>query len=195
MNIPLFPLNTVLFPDGLLPLKIFEQRYMDMAKACLRDATPFGVCLIKEGREVGTQAVPETTGTLATITDWDMPQLGVLQVKTRGGQRFSIQNFADNGKGLLMAEVQLLDNEPSLQLPDEHLVCATVLRSVMESVGKENFFEPFRFDDASWVSHRLAEVLPLTLPVKHILLELNDSRMRLGTLQQIMHKQGLLKPR
>ncbi|MGB8598725.1 MAG: LON peptidase substrate-binding domain-containing protein [Burkholderiales bacterium] len=193
MQIPLFPLNTVLFPDGLLPLKIFEQRYMDMTKACLRDATPFGVCLIKEGQEVGTEAVPESIGTLASITDWDMPQLGVLQIKARGGQRFYINSYKDNGTGLLIGEVTLLDAEPEIKLPEEHQTCATALRSLMHKAGEDHFFSPPRFDSASWVGQRLAELLPVPLPVKQMMLELSDSKMRLGTMHQFLHRMGLLK--
>lgn len=193
MQIPLFPLNTVLFPDGLLPLKIFEQRYMDMAKICLRDSTPFGVCLIKEGAEVGVQAVPESIGTLATIVDWDMPQLGVLQIKTRGGQRCYINSYKDNGAGLLVADVTLLDAEAEMKLPDEHQACAIALRSLMHKAGEEHFFTPHRFDDACWVGNRLAELLPIPLPVKQMMLELSDSKMRLGTMHQFLHRMGLLK--
>lgn len=192
MQIPLFPLNTVLFPDGLLPLKIFEQRYMDMAKSCLRDSTSFGVCLIKEGQEVGVQTIPELTGTLATIIDWDMPQLGVLQVKTRGSQRFYIQSYKDNGAGLLIADVSLLDAEPELPLPDEHQPCATALRTLMMKAGEEHFLTPYRFDSATWVSNRLAEMLPLPLPVKQMMLELSDGKMRLGTMHQFLHRMRLL---
>src|SRR3970040_2837022 len=86
-QIHIFPLNTVLYPEGVLPLKVFEQRYIEMTKACLRDERPFGVCLIREGREVGTAAVPEPVGCLATIESWDMPQLGLfhLVARARGG--------------------------------------------------------------------------------------------------------------
>lgn len=192
MQIPLFPLNTVLFPDGLLPLKIFEQRYMDMAKACLRDSTSFGVCLIKEGQEVGVQTIPELTGTLATIIDWDMPQLGVLQVKTRGSQRFYIQSYKDNGAGLLIADVSLLDAEPELPLPAEHQPCAAALRTLMMKAGEEHFLAPHRFDSATWVGQRLAEMLPLPLPVKQMMLELSDGKMRLGTMHQFLHRMRLL---
>ncbi|MGB8856783.1 MAG: LON peptidase substrate-binding domain-containing protein [Burkholderiales bacterium] len=192
MQIPIFPLNTVLFPDGMLPLKIFEQRYMDMAKTCLRDSTGFGVCLIKEGQEVGARSVPESIGTLANITDWDMPQLGVLQVKVRGGQRFFIHSYQDNGAGLLIAEVTLLDAEPELKLPEEHQPCARALRALMQKAGEEQFYPPHRFDDASWVGHRLAELLPVPLPVKQMMLELSDGKMRLGTMHQFLHRLGLL---
>ena len=87
-DVPLFPLNTVLFPGGLLPLRLFEQRYLEMAKGCLRDGTPFGVCLIREGAEVGTPATHEDVGCLARIVQWDMQQLGLLQLVAQGAERF-----------------------------------------------------------------------------------------------------------
>ena len=88
-GLPIFPLNTVLFPDGLLPLRVFETRYMDMTRERMKSSLPFGVCLIKDGNEVGTPAVPEPTGCLARIIDWDMQQLGMLHLQTRGGQRLA----------------------------------------------------------------------------------------------------------
>ena len=104
---PLFPLNTVLFPGERLPLRIFERRYMDMASACLRDQAPFGVCLIREGKEVGEPATPHEVGTLARIVHWDMEQLGVLQIVAEGGQRFRIlERRVENG--LLRASTELL---------------------------------------------------------------------------------------
>jgi uncharacterized protein len=193
MKIPLFPLNTVLFPEGLLPLRIFEPRYMDMAKACLRDSTPFGVCLIQEGTEAGVAAVPEKIGTLAGIFDFDMQQLGVLQLKTRGSQRFFINHYENNGKGLLLADVTLLDAEPVREVPAEHQPCVKVLRAIIQNAGEENFPQPLRYDDATWVGYRLAEVLPLPLPIKQMTLELSDGIMRLGTLHQFMHRQGLVQ--
>ena len=122
-----------------------------------------------------------------------MPQLGVLQIKTRGGQRFFITSYKDNGAGLLIAEVTLLDAEPEIKLPDEHQACATALRSLMFKTGEEHFFTPHRFDDATWVSNRLAELLPVPLPVKQMMLELSDGKMRLGTMHQFLHRMGLLK--
>jgi hypothetical protein len=110
-NLPLFPLGAVLFPGGSLPLRIFETRYMDMAKACLREGAPFGVCLIREGREVGAPATPFDVGTLATIEAWDMQQLGMLQIVARGGQRFRILERRVQPDGLLRASVEILADD------------------------------------------------------------------------------------
>ena len=102
----LFPLGTVLFPGGALPLKIFEQRYLDMTKVCIRDNLPFGVCLIREGREVGSPAVPSIVGCLATIEQWEMPSPGMFHLLARGGERFRLleTRIADNG--LTSADVE-----------------------------------------------------------------------------------------
>src|SRR3954471_18486567 len=108
-DVPLFPLNTVLFPGGRLPLRIFEQRYMDMAKACLKDNSPFGVCLIVDGKEVGEPAIPADVGTLARIATWDMPQLGVLEVVAVGSQRFRIKEQRAGSNGLVRGDVELLN--------------------------------------------------------------------------------------
>src|SRR5687767_8139732 len=108
LQVPIFPLGTVLFPGGLLPLKIFEQRYLEMTKACLKDNTPFGVCLIREGLEVGTAAVPETVGCLATIEQWDMPHPGLFHLAARGGERFRIRDMEVAANHLISATVDTL---------------------------------------------------------------------------------------
>ena len=108
IDIPLFPLGGVLFPGGVLSLKVFEQRYLDMAATCMKDKAPFGICLISSGREVGESAVPHRVGTLAHIDQADMPQLGILMLTVRGGRRFRILSTSTRPDGLLRAQVELL---------------------------------------------------------------------------------------
>lgn len=108
LQIPLFPLNTVLFPGSLLPLKIFEQRYLDMAAACMKQRSPFGICLIDKGSEVGAAAQPHAVGTLATIGNWEMEQLGILMITAHGGRRFRIIESTVGEGNLLEASVELL---------------------------------------------------------------------------------------
>ena len=184
LDIPLFPLNTVLFPGGLLPLRIFEQRYMDMAKACLRDGTPFGVCLIRDGREVGEPAEPESIGCLASILEWDMQQLGLLLVTAKGGPRFRILERRVERNGLGRATVEVLPEDADAGLPAEYSACATLLRRVVEEHGEALFATPHRFDSASWVGSRLTEILPVPLPAKQKLMELDDAMQRI----EILHK-------
>jgi uncharacterized protein len=178
----------------LLPLRIFEDRYMDMAKDCLKTGAPFGVCLIKEGKEVGAPARPHEVGCLARIVDWDMPQLGVLHVKAEGIERFRVMSAKANAKGLLLGEIAALDNDRSAPVTAEDNACISVLQAIIDSAGEENFLKPFRFDDATWLGNRLAEILPMDLSIKQQLLELSDGRMRLEALRDFLHAQGLLSP-
>jgi Lon protease-like protein len=188
-DIAIFPLNTVLYPDGVLPLKIFEQRYLDMTKTCLRDGLPFGVCLIREGREVGTAAVPEAVGCLATIEHWDMPQLGVFQLVTRGGGRFRIREMRVAANHLISATVDPIAPDSAADEVDG--LCREVLQAIMEKVGTERFPSPVRLDDAAWIGYRLAEILPLDTRTKQELLELTDAGERLARLRKLLEKQGL----
>ena len=164
----LFPLGTVLFPGGLLPLKIFEQRYLEMTKACLRDNLPFGVCLIREGREVGTAAVPEPVGCLATIEQWEMPHTGMFHLLARGGERFRIIETRVAANGLLSGDVEWL---PQVEPCTPDADCAALLKRVIEEIGAENFPQPIRLDDAAWVAYRVAEMLPMPMAEKQLLLE------------------------
>lgn len=191
-TLSIFPLNTVLFPGGILPLKIFEQRYLDMSTICLRNNRPFGVCLIKEGNEVGVPALPEQIGCTAAITEWDMQQLGVLHLKTEGVQRFRIVNRQVAKNGLISAEVELLAADKQIPLSLELRDCTTVLKLVMEKLGLEQFPSPLKLDEASWVGYRLAEVLPMKLTVKQEILEIDDPVTRLQVIRKFLVQQGLL---
>ena len=188
-EIHIFPLNTVLFPDGILPLKVFEQRYLEMTKACLRDERPFGVCLIREGREVGTAAVPEAVGCLAAITHWDMPQLGLFHLTARGGQRFRIREMRVAPNHLISAAVELIPHDPETDEVDA--LCREVLQTLIEKIGAGRFPAPVRLDDATWVGYRLGEVLPIEAAVKQQLLELQDAGARLARLHSILTLQGV----
>jgi Lon protease-like protein len=191
LSVPIFPLNTVLFPGGLLPLRVFEARYMDMTRDCLKRDEPFGVCLIREGAEVGAPAVPETVGCLAKILEWDMQQQGILNIKTRGGQRFRILERRTGAQGLTTAEIEPIPAEAGAAVPEEFAACARLLEMVVADQGKPIFAEPHAFNDASWVGYRLAEILPVPLAAKQKLLELSDSVGRLSILQRFLEGQGL----
>jgi len=185
----IFPLNTVLFPGGTLPLKVFEQRYIEMTKACLRDSRPFGVCLIREGREVGTAAVPEPVGCLAVIEQWDMPQFGVFHLVARGGERFRIRETRIAPNHLMSAVVEPIAPDAATDQVDS--LCRQVLQAVIEKVGAAQFPAPVRLDDASWVGYRLAEVLPLDARLKQELLETTGAGQRLERLRALLVQQGL----
>ncbi len=202
-TLPLFPLKTVLFPGRLLPLKVFEQRYIDMTKTCLKDEQPFGVCLLTRGEEVaprvgerdqlvaGAAVDFALIGTQARIVSWDMPQLGILHLKTEGGTRFQVQSSSVSDDGLVVAQVTFLPPEPAVTLAEEFAPLAGLLELMIDRAGPENFSAQ-ALDDASWVGYRLAELLPLPLAIKQSMLEINDSVVRLKVLAQFLKQQGLV---
>ena len=191
-ELPIFPLGTVLFPGSILPLRIFEVRYMDMARACLRESSPFGVCLIREGQEVGAPAVPEAVGCEARIADCDVEELGILKVRAEGLGRFRILSTQVNRQGLIVGEVEPIDPEPPQPDAPGLAESAEFLRKAIAGIGEQRFAEPFAFDNASWVGFRLAEILPLRMDVKQKLLELTDASMRLAVLHKFLKQQELI---
>lgn len=191
-EIPLFPLNLVLFPDGVLQLKLFEARYLDMAARCMRTNSPFGVCLIKEGGEVGEAAQPHDLGAMASIVDWDMSQPGLLFITTRGGPRFRIIERKIQSDRLQTARVSWLDEPPPQPVP-EHLAGAVpLLRAIVADAGPDAFAQPHRFDDATWVGYRLAEILPIPTEARLRLLELDDTISRLEIIHAFLRQHQLI---
>jgi hypothetical protein len=189
--VPLFPLATVLYPGGLLPLKIFEQRYVEMTKACLRDATPFGVCLIREGREVGEPAAPHAVGCLARIEQWDVPHPNLFTVIARGGGRFRIIDTTVAANGLITGRVVALPEPAQPDAVDP--ACREVLRLAIERAGAESVPAPLRLDDPAWVSYRLAEILPIAPATKQMLLEQDDTAARLAQLRDLLVAHGVIE--
>jgi Lon protease-like protein len=192
LRLPLFPLNTVLFPGGLQPLKIFEQRYLDMAAACMKEGTPFGICLIDKGGEVGEAAVPHSVGTLATIANWEMEQLGILMITARGGRRFRIIDTKIGPSNLLEGTVELLPETGTTPLPQERERLLPLLQRIVGDLGPERIPEPHRYDDAEWVGYRITEVLPIQNLAKQKLLELDDPLARLEILEKYLSQRKLL---
>ena len=174
----LFPLNMVLFPDGRLPLRIFETRYVDMVRKCMRTATNFGVVLIRSGNEVGPAQTFEV-GTTASIVDFNQLADGLLGISCVGTQRFLIESSGVQADGLNIASVKWLDAEPTLSIPSRHARLAELLESVLPRLGEGYADMEMRLDDAAWVGHRLAEILPIPFAQKQFCLELNDPIERL----------------
>jgi Lon protease-like protein len=195
MELPLFPLKTVLFPGGVLPLKVFEQRYIGMTKTCLSNGVPFGVVLVTEGDEVArADAAPARfadIGTTASIKSWDMPEQGILHIGVEGGSRFRVMSHETRADGLVTAHVSPLAAEPAVALPAACAPLAKLLEALAERAGPQHFPATRAFDDASWVGYRLAELLPLPLHIKQTMLEVNDSEIRLSVLQKFLRQQGL----
>ncbi len=184
--LPLFPVSTVLFPGGRLQLKIFEQRYLDLAKECFAESATFGLCGIREGSDTGEPAIPYEVGTEVRIVEWDMPQTGIFHVVVEGLERYVARKLETTPSGLLVAAVEPVSTEMSCAIPDELRLCVEVLKHILV----DNQIEPpeVHYDDAVWVGYRLSELLPFKLKVKQDLLEMNDSLARLRILDQFLRQ-------
>lgn len=183
-EIPLFPLNAVLFPGSTLGLRIFEARYLDMLRDCARCEGLFGVCLIMEGQEAGEPALPAAVGTLAQIVDFDTMPDGLLGISVSGGARFRVQKSRVRGNGLVIGEVREWPDEPGIPVPVEFSLLPAILERMAEQAGLSWRNGPReRYDDASWVGFRLSELLPLGDVERQHLLELTDPLERLAALR------------
>jgi len=185
VEIPLFPLGTVLFPGGPLPLRIFEARYIDLVRRCLRDDTGFGVVLIREGVEAGGTAETFDVGTYARIVDFSQQPDGLLGIRAAGERRFRILERRRARDGLNVADVEWLPDEPNLPLPEELAELAPALESILTQVGEPYASLERRPDDAAWVAGRLAEILPIPPGHKQHCLELDDPIERLRFLRPL----------
>lgn len=188
LSLPLFPLHSVLFPGGPLPLRVFETRYLDMISECLKANTGIGICLIRTGSEVGEAAETYEVGTLSRITYWNQRPDGLLGVTVRGEQRFRILSSEVRPNKLIVAEVELLANEPELALPESYRPLARLLENIVEQLGHPYVKMPKRYDEAGWVGARLTELLPFRLDQKQYLLQLDDPLLRLERLTAILQE-------
>jgi uncharacterized protein len=171
-SLPLFPLNTVLFPAGPLPLRIFETRYTDMVRRCMRERSSFGVVLIRAGAEVGAVASTAEIGTTARIADFYQLPDGLLGITCVGERRFRVLERTQQPDGLHLGRVEWLADEPHVELPAQHAHLGQLLRKVLPELSDMYEHVPKHFEDAGWVAYRLAEILPLELSDKQRLLEM-----------------------
>ncbi len=185
MKIPLFPLNTVLYPEGPLPLRVFEPRYLDMISTCLKDNAPFGVVQIRRGSETGTSEF-SSVGTLARICDWYQGSDGILGVTAVGGERFSVLAEEREANGLHTGDVELLPDDEPVPLPSEFQSLVPILDSVLDDLGRLYEDLPRRLDDAAWVGFRFAEILPIDPERKQACLELTDPIRRLQLISEVL---------
>jgi uncharacterized protein len=187
--IPLFPLHTVLFPGGPLPLRIFETRYTDMVRRCMREQLPFGVLLIQEGEEAGEVATTAAVGCSARIADFGTLDDGLLGISCVGERRFRVQRVWRASDGLNMGEVEWFDPTPSIALPGQHARLAQTVRRALDELEEVYAHVERHFDDAEWVGNRLAELLPIAAEDKQALLELEDPLALLEALLTIVPEQ------
>lgn len=187
IEIPLFPLRTVLFPGGHLPLRIFEQRYLTMVRDCARNDTGFGVCLIREGEEAVSPVKTAQVGTHAQIVDWHTLEDGLLGVSAVGTVRFMTENTWQESDGLFRAQISILPEAQDCAVPEAYSVLSDVLRRFLENVADQYpDHTPDQLQEAAWVGYRLSELLPLGGIEKQHLLELDDPVDRLQNLLEIM---------
>ncbi len=199
-KIPLFPLGTILFPDGVIALKIFEARYLDMIKQCLREKTEFGVVSIIKNSDASEEDISlsfSSIGTLAQIEDFDPVQPALYMTKSFGTQRFRLIRSKQEVNGLWMGEVELIENDPLTPIPQEHQKVAELLDEIISVIQSEDllgetfFKKPFKVDDCGWVSNRLAELLPISLAQKNHLLAQTNPRIRLDLITEIIEDDDL----
>jgi Lon protease-like protein len=178
-TLPLFPLNTVLFPGGPLSLRIFEPRYLDMVRRCLKELSPFGVVLILAGAEAGEVSVVADIGTSARLVDFDTLPDGLLGVTCVGERRFRLQRRWQQGDGLNLAEIDYLPTDAPQALPQPLGHLSELLREVLPKIGGGYAHIDSHYEEAGWVGNRWAEILPLTVAERLELLVLDDPVARL----------------
>jgi Lon protease-like protein len=177
-SIPLFPLGTVLFPGGPLPLRVFEPRYLDMVSRCMKTNSEFGVVLLSSGSEIG-EAGTVAIGTRARVIDWYQGSDGILGITAVGGERFELHATSRQPDGLYVGEVSALEAEPHISLPGEYEAMAALLEVIVDDLGKLYESIDKQYDDATWVSCRFAEILPISMEDRQQCLEMNDAVERL----------------
>ena len=203
LKIPLFPLGTTLYPDGIIALKIFEVRYLDMIKNCLRQASPFGVVTLDQGAEVriaGEQVEFHELGTLARISHFDAVQPNLFMIRANGEQRFRILNSELAVNGLWWAEVELIATDEEIEIPSELQPSAKALKKIIDTIDLQEipenehpFLKPYRLHDCAWVANRCAELLDLPAAQKQHLLTMENPRLRLDMIQDILEDMGMFK--
>jgi hypothetical protein len=197
-ELPLFPLQSVLFPGGLLSLTVFEARYLDLVSDCLRTGHRFGVVCLRQGSEVHKAGTPtrfESIGVTAELTEVDSDQPNVLRVKCIGRQRFRITQSQQQADGLWNAEVELLAEDPKLAPAEAAIPTVRALANAIATLkqqGSEPFLPPYSFDDAGWVANRWCELLPISLAAKQKLMELDQPQVRLQLVDEFLRTKGVI---
>ncbi len=201
-SLPLFPLGTVLFPGGLLPLRIFEVRYLDMIRRCQKAGAPFGVVCLTQGHEVRQPGARQegfaAVGTLATLAEVQAPQPGLLMVRTHGTQRFRIQSSEQLKHGLWVADVEQIPDDLAVTVPEDLQATADALERLLETLKAQEdaqaempVWEPWQLQDCGWVANRWCEMLPLPTAVKQRLMELDNPLLRLELVGDLLARNGI----
>ncbi|MBL8349337.1 MAG: LON peptidase substrate-binding domain-containing protein [Burkholderiaceae bacterium] len=196
---PLFPLQTVLFPGGLLQLKVFEARYLDLVSHCLRTGSPFGVVHLRQGRDVRgpdeDQVRIDTVGVLAHLQEVDAEQPGILRVRCQGGRRVALSALRQRADGLWLAHAAACADDAATAVPAELAASAQALGRAIESLraqGQHPFLPPHRLDDAGWVANRWCEILPISGAAKQRLMALDEPVLRLKLVDEYLRGKGVV---
>ena len=201
-SLPLFPLGSVLFPDGLLALRVFEVRYLHMVRKCHETGAPFGVVSLSEGREVRQAGVADErfhdVGTLAVIEQLDNPQPGLITVLCRGIQRFRITERHHSTHGLWTADIVQLDEDLTVAVPDDLQKTADALAQVLQTLRQRNpdipnaiTPTPAQLNDCAWVANRWCELLPVPMELKQRMMELGIPLVRLELVGDVLERTGI----
>jgi len=200
-SLPLFPLGAVLFPGGVLQLRVFEVRYLDMIGRCHKAGAPFGVVLLTQGSEVrhpGSREAFSSVGTLATISELENPQPGLMMIRASGAQRFRITSSDQLKHGLWIADVERLPPDMVVAVPDDLKVTATALGNLIATLqekadapGQVPVQGPLRLDDCGWVANRWCELLPLPMQLKQRMMELDNPLVRLELVSDVLARTGI----
>lgn len=201
-SLPLFPLGSVLFPGGLLALRVFEVRYLDMVRKCHQAGAPFGVVALTQGREVRQAGAPEEqfndVGTLAVIEQIDTPQPGLITLLCRGSQRFRITQRSHLPHGLWIADVGHIDPDLMVPIPQDLRKASTALAQVLHTLKQRDPETPTaivptatQLDDCGWVANRWCELLPVPLELKQRLMELDNPLVRLELVDDVLERTGI----
>ena len=182
MRLPLFPLNSVLFPGGVMPLRIFEPRYLQMISTCMKEGSGFGIALILSGSEVGEAAKTYDVGNYVRIIDWTMRDDGLLGITIHSEGRFHILSTDVQPSQLIYADVEPIEERRLQGIPPQFSAAADLLRDIINKVGGYYAELEPRYDDPLWVSGRLAELLPVENLQKQHLLQMDDPLQRLERL-------------
>ncbi len=183
-HIPLFPLPTVVLPGGLLPLRLFELRYIDMVKDCFKNGSGFGVCLAKPSGD-GQVEEPYPHGTLVSLIDFDQGADGLLHIVAEGTQEFQLNQYSIEPSGLVVGDVSFLPIAEPQSLPERYASLGSKLGVILDYVEQHISYPDRQLNDAAWVCHRLLELLPLDAPVKFDILNLIDLDDRLEAIEAL----------
>lgn len=184
---PLFPLSSVVFPGGVMPLRIFEPRYVDMVRICTRGQTGFGVCALESGSEAEHGTAPRSVGTLVEIVDFDRLEGDFLGITVEGRRRFEVIDRRQADNGLWWGTVRFLKEQADVPCPPEFAELKRVAEALFDRVGDPYASRPRQYDSAEWLSARLTELLPFDPATKHALLATPDPIDRLRQIQPLVH--------